>query len=227
MNEKDKKATIERYSLRFKEFGHSPITLGWGSKNRANLRFEIFTQTQDFSDLIILDFGCGFGDFFGFLKNKGIKVKKYIGVDINQELITEAMNIYSADSDAMFICGDLISKVDVFEKLHVDYIVSSGVFNHKITNNNEFIQKCFSIFYHLSNIGFSCNFLSDKIDKKYLDSNLHYNPPEKILSYAYSLTNNVVLRNDYMPFEYTVIIDKSKKINSQFTVYEDYIKYVD
>jgi hypothetical protein len=88
------------------------------------------------------------------------------------------------------------------------------------------METCFVRFDQLAKKGICCNFLSDKIGPEYFDSNLQYNAPEDILVLAYRFSKNVVLRNDYMPYEFTVAINKFSRIDTKMTVYEEYKKYV-
>ena len=224
MNKKETLETIKRYNLRFKKYGISNKTLGWGNKDRSDLRFEIFNQLFEFQNLSILDFGCGFGSFYGFLKHLKIIPKSYLGIDINQNFIDTAKEKYP---DVEFKCIDIID--DSFISNYYgkfDVAVSSGVFNFKIENYYKYVESCFNILHNVTRKGFTCNFLSSKTDEGYLlNKQLQYSVPEKILSTAYKFSNNLVLRNDYMPFEFTIKLEKVE-IDKNLTVYKNYLKYV-
>ena len=64
----------------------SPKTLGWGKTSDQLERFTALTDNYTFHEKTILDIGCGFADFYGFLKDKGI-LCNYIGVDIIPEFL--------------------------------------------------------------------------------------------------------------------------------------------
>ncbi len=218
MNKREIKEAIDRYNERFLKHGYSSKSLGWGEKNRANLRFEILLSQWDFNNASILDFGCGFGDLFGYLKSKNVKNFKYKGVDINANFIEKGKEIFP---DADLQC------INIFENESnekYDYILSSGVFNHQLTHNQEFIIQCFDYFNLHSIKGFATNFLSDKVDFKY-DYTYHANP-SWILELSFNYAKRVVLRNDYMPFEFSIFVNKNDKIIDEFTIYEDYIGFL-
>jgi SAM-dependent methyltransferase len=225
MNKNERKAVLNRYNKRLQKFGYSNLTLGWGKKDRSDLRFEIFKQAFNFKNSKILDFGCGFGDFYGYLRKNKIKPKSYLGIDINQNLINMARNLYP---EAKFLCDNNSEKSFELENINnVDYVVSSGVFNFKLSKHYDFIESCFDSFNKMSKSGFICNFISDKISKNYFpDKNINYNSPEKILGLAYKFSNNIILRNDYMPYEFTIVVRKDIMIDEKLTVYENNLKYV-
>jgi hypothetical protein len=218
MKENEKKDVIKRYSERLKEFGVSPKTLGW-DKERHFLRYHILLSQFNFQkDDSLLDFGCGFGDMFDFCKKKNLDVN-YFGVDINPDLIKEGQMKYPEIH---------LSAIDFLKdesKQEYDYIVSSGVHNLKLIDNWEFINETFEKFNQVSRKGFALNFISNQVDTAFKKDHLYYTDPTEILKLAYSFYRRVVLRNDYMPFEFTIFIDKSDKFNSDKVVYQDYLKY--
>lgn len=83
-------ATSERYNKRLQEKGEGAYALGWGKKTYQFKRFFALlhaAEPGDFNNQIVLDIGCGFADLYPFLKKRGFKLKKYIGVDINKNFI--------------------------------------------------------------------------------------------------------------------------------------------
>jgi hypothetical protein len=65
--------------------------------------------------------------------------------------------------------------------------------------------------------GIAVNFLSDKVDFEHPHT-FHSNPG-KILEMCYGFSRNIVFKNDYMPFEFTVYIRKDKQIDPEKIVY--------
>lgn len=217
MNDVEIKQAIERYNRRLEEFGDTEKALGWGNKGRSSIRFEILLSQWDFTKANVIDFGCGFGDLFAYMAEKGWKDFQYKGVDINPSLITIAKKRYP---QAVFEATNLLSDTD---NTPVDFVLASGTFNHKLENNFLFVEKAFAKFAQIAQKGFAINFLSNKVD--YELENTYHADPADILNLAYSYTNNVVLRNDYMPYEFTVFVNLGERIDEQLTVYERFIKY--
>jgi SAM-dependent methyltransferase len=218
MNERDKENIITRYSERLSKFGYSAETLGWGKKDRRNLRFYVLASEWNLNGNSVLDFGCGFGDFYAFAKQSGIDVD-YTGVDINPHLIEQAKKVYP---DVKLLSADIFAE-ELPEKSY-DYIISSGTHNTKIENNEAFIENTFEAFNKYSKKGFALNFISSKADVKYPD--VYYSDPSYIVSLCYKYSLRVVLRNDYMPFEFTVFVNKEQSFDAANAVYPEFIKYL-
>ena len=68
--------------------------------------------------------------------------------------------------------------------------------------------------------GLAFDFLSDKVDWR--QANNFYCSPEQILRMAYKCSRNVVLRNDYMPFEFAVFINKDSSFLKDDTIFNRY-----
>jgi hypothetical protein len=95
--------------------------------------------------------------------------------------------------------------------------------NHKISENNnyEFIEQVIKKALSITKDGFAFNFLSDKVDFYKCDDTFH-SSLEKILAIAYKYSRNIILRNDYMPFEFSLFIFKDDSFHSEDTVFNLY-----
>ncbi len=215
MNKNNLQKTIERYNQRLEKFGYSEEALGW-SKNKNNYRFEALIKEWE-NEIInanICDFGCGFGDLYQYLSERGYIPKSYTGIDINENLINIGKEKYPK---AKFWCGNIL--VDEMNE-QFDFTFSSGVFNHKLAGEDEFefIKNCITKIDSFTTRGFAINFLSDKVDF-FTEHNYNANPG-KIVELCYTYSNNIVLRNDYMPFEFTIFVRKDIVINKEKIVYQ-------
>lgn len=211
MNKSEQEEIKKRYNQRLDEHGYSPKTLGW-DKSRHWLRYHILLSQWDFNGASVLDFGCGFGDMYAYLKEKGINAN-YTGVDINERLIDQGLKVYpNLDLRA----------TDIFETDpgRFDYALSSGVHNLKIQDNKSFIEATFEKFNEITTKGFALNFLSNKV--QYELEHIYHVDPTYILELAYKYSNKVVLRNDYMPFEFTIFVDKQDGFDKSTAVYDNY-----
>lgn len=214
LDARDKRAALRRYRRRLQQFGVGEKALGWGPKGRSSLRNEILLSRWDLKHCSILDFGCGFGSLLPHLKARGVKEKNYLGIDINPDLIARARRLHPK---ARFEVVDILREG---KDLSADYVLSSGVFNHKLRDNDAFIAACFKRFDRIARRGFAVNFLSSRVE--YRKRYTHHSDPARILNLAYRFSNNVVLRNDYMPYEFTVFVDKAAAVDKKLAVYEDY-----
>ena len=59
---------MKLYTDLYNQYGENVRSLNWGSQQSQHLRFEAMTNNLDLNNQTILDVGCGFGDFYKFLK---------------------------------------------------------------------------------------------------------------------------------------------------------------
>jgi SAM-dependent methyltransferase len=215
----DRQETIERYTSRYQKFGYSPKSLGW-DKGKQDVRFEILTSQYNFSEKSILDIGCGFGDLNKTLNEKYANNYSYLGVDLVPDLVNEARKQYVGDK-INFRTGDFL---DISFENTFDFVIASGIFNHRLNNvdNYDLIEAAIIKALSLSNDGLAFDFLSDKVDYQ-LEHTFH-SSPEKILSIAYKYSRNIVIRNDYMPFEFALFIFKDDSFSTEDTLFNRFKK---
>ncbi len=214
----DRRRTVERYSARYSEHGYSPLTLGW-KKGRQPIRFDVLSSQYDFNDKSVLDIGCGFGDLLSTLGTKFGPLNSYTGVDLVEPLIEEARRRWPAHT---FLIGDFL---ELEFGSGFDYAVASGVFNHRLAgvDNEAFIEAAMRRTFDLCRDGFAFDFLSDKVDHR-LEHTFHASP-EWVLSVAFSLSRNVVMRNDYMPFEFSVFVFKDDGFDPERAVFNSFLDH--
>lgn len=215
--QQDVDSVVTRYSKRYQEFGYSPETLGW-FKGKQGIRFNSLTSQYDFHGKHVLDIGAGFGDLNKTLSSK-VGSYKYTGVELVDEFCTEARSRYRGDH-IQFIKANIL---DLDSDLKFDYAISSGIFNHKLHsgNNYQFIEDVIAKALSMTRDGLAFDFLSDKVDFFKYDYTFH-SKPEKILEIAYKFSRNVVLKNDYMPFEFSLFIFKNDQFAADDTVFNYY-----
>ncbi len=210
-------AIIERYSRRFEEYGYDPKTLGW-DKGKQQIRFTILTSQYDFRGKKVLDIGCGFGDLNQVLEQRVGWEYEYRGVDLVPVLMEKAKELYPAENIS-FSCADILAENFTGD---YDYAVASGLFNTKFKDfsNYDFIEAVMHKGLSICRDGLAFDFLSDKVG--YQNSHSFHSSPERILSMAYKHSRNVVLRNDYMPFEFAVFINKDSSFKTEDTIFNHY-----
>lgn len=71
------------------------------------LRYHILFEEFNLENKSILDIGCGFGDANILLKQKSSNYE-YLGIDIVEDLINEAKNIYKNENNINFILDDFL-----------------------------------------------------------------------------------------------------------------------
>jgi len=147
----------------------------------------------------------------------------YLGVDITGAFIREANNRYASEK-IRFKCGDFWGENIENE---FDIAIASGIFNLKFENedNYAFVENSIKKALSVCKTGIAFDFISDKVD--YCYDHAFYYAPEKMLQIAYKYTRNLILRNDYMPFEFAMILfedDSFAKEDTIFTTYKIKVK---
>jgi SAM-dependent methyltransferase len=210
--------TIERYTSRYIEYGYSPKSLGW-DKGKQDIRFKTLTSEYNFTNKTVLDIGCGFGDLNKELSRVYKDSYAYIGIDIVPSLISEGRIRFGDKNSVSFYEGDFLSSE--FAK-PADFAIASGIFNHKLVDGNNYsiIEESMKKAFDLCNDGFAFDFLSDRVD--YRLTHTFHSSPELILSFAYKLSRNVVLKSNYMPFEFSIFVFKDDTYNIEDTVFNRY-----
>lgn len=214
MDKRDLESTKDRYNKRLELLGATEESLGW-TRNNNYIRFEYLINEwkEELNGSRICDFGCGYGDLFQYIRSQGIDKVDYTGIDINEKLIAIGRERHP---EANFMVRNILTQTMTEE---FDFTFSSGVFNHKLEFSDEysFIESCIDEIAKFSKKGFAINFLSDKVE--YNTQNNFNSNPGKIIELFYKHTNHVVLRNDYMPFEFTVYARMDKAIDREKLIY--------
>ncbi|WP_428738536.1 class I SAM-dependent methyltransferase [Sulfurimonas sp.] len=177
------------YKNAIKKYGTTAQGLNWNSQIHQVLRFYqiIKLLPQNLNDFTLSDVGCGFGDFYNYLDTKP---KKYIGIDVLEEMLNIAKNN----------TGQEVQKIDLTQQPSPtsDYIVCSGALNILTRfETTMFIQNC----YNSAKKGFIFNCLYGNKESEtfnYLD--------EKFLEdiALFLKVNKVNYIKDYIPNDLTI-----------------------
>lgn len=180
------------YTTSILEYGISAKGVRWKSSYNQYKRFEILTSfiTNNISKSTIVDAGCGFGEYFNYLKKIEKKPKIYLGIDCEKVMISIASKRFPNVNFRL--------KNVLLDKLYVsDYYICSGAMN--ILNKEEvflFIKKCFAA----SKKAFIFNFLKN-------DPLTTININEIIL-YCKELTNKIIIKENYLENDITIYLEK-------------------
>ena len=206
---------INHYENLYKKYDKSPLSLQHANISQQQKRYEIIS-TKIKPHFSIIDFGCGFADFYKFLsKNKNYD-GKYTGIDIVPSFINENKKQFLKNEKVNFINNNLLE----IEKISsVDYSIACGTFNNFIPNleGKEYLQNSLLKLFNISRVGISFNLLSTYVD--YKDSSLFYFDPKEVFDYCkLKLSPYVELKHDYIlneggyPYEYTIHVSKNSNI---------------
>jgi SAM-dependent methyltransferase len=208
MDELSKEYVISFYNKTLQMHGDRPEAVRWTSMGQL-LHYECLLEIDEsIAGRKILDYGCGKGDFYQFLKDRNISVK-YTGFDINEELISLAQQKFP---DCTFRVFDM--EQDILDE-DFDYIFLCGVFNLKVQGIIETIHNTLIKLFSHCRIALAFNALSTHDPKKAFE--LHYLSPENMFGFAVkNLSPFVSLIHDRIPYDFTMFIRKKRESESCF-----------
>jgi ubiquinone/menaquinone biosynthesis C-methylase UbiE len=170
-----KKELLYFYNRHLKDFGDAPQAVRWTPEGQRRRYETLLKIAGDFSGKKILDFGCGKGDLYEFIKERDISIN-YCGIDVNENLIKLAKSKYP---ETEFIAVDL--EESEFERVF-DIILICGVFNLRIAGIEESMKNVLKKLFRLCKEALHVNLLSYYIAQRNVE--LFYVKPEEIMKFA-------------------------------------------
>ena len=202
---------IENYRTLLKKYGMDSRAVQWWDKESHWIRFKLLASVSSKMNSV-LDIGCGFADFYHFLRSRGFN-GQYLGIDIVPEFVSLAKESIKDCPNAEVRQLDIIS-----EPLPVgfDYGFASGIFNNHRENAHQFVYETLSLLWDACEKGIAFNAISTYVD--YFDDELFYvNPMEMLEFLKGKLGGNVVMYHDYVvnrngyPYEMTFHVFKEPR----------------
>ena len=182
------------YINALKKHGQSAKGLNWHDDYSQIKRFEIITdflsrnlQPND----TLIDAGCGFGDFYRYIKP--LHEIHYIGYEIVHESVKIAKEQTKQPIEQRNILYDPLEEADFY--------IASGSMN--ILSRFEtylFIERCFA---HAKK-GFVFNLLYGKNESR----SFNYFLPQEIKHFCKKFECEIITRTGYLPHDFTVYLRK-------------------
>jgi len=183
------------YLNALKKHGQNAKGLNWHNKNSQEIRFEtIFHTIEKFShdNTTLVDAGCGFGDFYTFLCDKGFEVD-YMGYEIVEKFVNIAKLRTKQSIELKDILHDKLAQADFY--------VASGSLN--ILTRFEtflFIRRCFE---H-SKVGFVFNLLEGDFSR----DDFNFFSQSEIREFGEELDAKVTIKDGYFANDFMVFFEK-------------------
>ena len=187
------------YDINVIKYKQSYKQNGWGQKKSQQLRFKVFTDIDNLNQRKILDLGCGTGDLKSFFQKKKIKVN-YTGLENNESMI----NVLKKKK-IRYIKSSIFD-LKKFKSNLYDFILMSGALNIPVKNQETKISQLLKNSFRIAKKGVALNFLSIYSNK--INKNEFYADPVKIFNMSKKICKKVVLRHDYLPHDFTIILYK-------------------
>ncbi len=176
----------------------------WLSREKQAQRFAVIAEATDLTGRVIVDAGCGLGDFAAYLHERGVEYGRYIGLEAIPEMVARARS--RALPEARFEVVDFARDADCFARLaksdRYDIAVFSGSLN---TFDEDHARAVVRRAFDEAGIGGGgggvvFNFLSSRHGKEHTPdpSPARRFDPLRMADWALGLTPRVLLRQDYM-----------------------------
>jgi SAM-dependent methyltransferase len=201
---------VQRYEKRLQEFGYSPATLGWGVNGRQEVRFSVLAELAlRMPQSSVLDVGCGFCDLYDFLDKQGWQ-GRYTGIDIVPGLLEVARQRHP-DLDVREL--DITDESVLLDEY--DLVISSGALNAALPSggNEVHIEVALRGMHRRSRYATCVDFLSSYVD--FQKPGAYHTDPSWALAAAKRLTRRVLLRHDYMPYEFSLFLFRDDAISER------------
>ncbi len=129
----------------------------WNSREAQVLRFDVMIDLARFAECVVLDAGCGQGDFAARLIERGVAFTRYVGIDAMAQMIETAQARQLEKCE--FRVADLLSVPAVLGDVEPDYVCISGTLN---TMDEQAARRLVAAAFEAAAQGVIFNFLSDR-----------------------------------------------------------------
>ena len=215
MDKKSKAEMIQHYSTLLSKHGPTKEALVYKAVEQQYSRYAALTSLQPIpGHSSVLDVGCGLGDLSEYLRGRGW-IGKYTGIDINPDMITAAKKRLPQET---FLCVDILE--DEFE-VSYDYVFCGATVQHrpKYADPEQYLFSMVRKMFALAKRGLAFDVFSNRVD--YMDADMLYVDPMKLLAFCYTLTTRLTLRNDCRPYEIMVYLFNEEAKN-ELNIYSDW-----
>ena len=170
-----KREVLDCFGRHLRHHGDAPQAVRWTPRGQQ-ARYEAFLELcGDLAGKTLLDFGCGKGDLYGFLRERGVACR-YTGVDIHPELVSLAQ---AKHPEVQFLARDVEE-----EPLGrtFDVVVACGVFNLRVGGIQQTVESVLPLLLGSAREALHANFLTARAPRH--DVELHYVDPAWLLGFA-------------------------------------------
>ncbi|MDY7110570.1 MAG: class I SAM-dependent methyltransferase [Planctomycetota bacterium] len=196
MTDSSSEKFLEPYRQALRRFGPTFKAMLWGSRETQLLRFDVMIELAGFADCVILDAGCGKGDFAAHLLQRGVPFERFVGMDALDEMIETA----SARrlERCTFRTRDVLAEPNAMAEARADFICFSGTLN---TMDESSARGLVAGAYRAAAQGVVFNFLSDRVHPRWADRDL--GPARRFdtvawLDWSLELSTRVSFTQDYL-----------------------------
>jgi SAM-dependent methyltransferase len=183
---------IAFYDGKLRAHGPSAEGVAWDSAHTQRRRFgAIASCLGDLSHATLVDAGCGVGDFYLYLRNRGNPPGRYIGIDLHPQMVEAARERTGCE----ILCRDILRQ----SLPAADWYVASGSMNLLTrTETGIFIRRC----YEKSRKGFVFNLLEGRERGR----EFGYWRPREVIELCRAFGAEITIKEGYLEGDFTVML---------------------
>lgn len=195
------------FTDRLSRYGATHRGLDWNSAENHALHHQQFLfLLRDDYEASIGDLGCGYGDFLGYLRERGF-TGRFIGYDLNQGMIAAARQYHGQDDRATWYHS-------ATPTTDTDYVIASGIFNLRGSTSDSdwesYMESVIEAMAARARKGFAFNVLTRHSDPEKRRADLYYADPGTWLDFcARRYGRHLALLQDYGLWDFTLIVRKA------------------
>ncbi len=204
MDKLGKRELIDFYNIHLNKFGQSPQALRWTDEGQTGRYRFIARILKKIKPETLLDFGCGLGDLYAYLRQEGISLN-YTGIDINEKIIKRAKQRFP---EKRFLCMD-IEEQDFAERF--DVVVACGVFNLRVAGIDESMKSCLKKLYSMTNKVMIVDLLTWYVKRRDIQLNL-VRPGDFIEFVIKEISSSVLLIHEFVEDAFVALIFRGRNL---------------
>jgi len=178
--------------------------MDWPNPQDLQTRFSVMLDMlKSTTGVSILDFGCGNGLLYDYIKSSGLSGITYAGLDLSEKFIGLCRQKYPGED---FFCQDVLK--DPLDRTF-DYIICNGTFTEKLTLSHDemfaFMQQVLLVLFASARRGIAFNVMSTHVD--YERDDLFHLSHDSLADFVVNnLSRDYLIRSDYGLYEYTTYV---------------------
>ena len=197
-NKKEKIAGY--YADLISEHGHDPRACDYGRPESQQKKFRVLSDIITSDHKTLLDVGCGFADYAGFLKEKYPHIQ-YDGVDITPEFVEQ---VKQEKPELNIRHMDILSN----DPGQYDIVTANGIFYLLGSDAEVVMQELVARMFALCRKTIAFNSLSVWCDDQ--EEGEFYADPLKTVEFCRTLSPWVTLRHDYHSRDFTIYLHREQ-----------------
>lgn len=170
----------------------------WGSQASQTVRYAVLMDQLPLHEAEVLEVGCGFGDFLDHAAARGVRPRRYVGIDVSPRIIAAAKARHPQQEFAV------LDVLRAEPPLAPDFLIASGIMAVAVEDYAEYVLAVLRRFHALGRRGFGINFLSTCSERP--DGVSQYVEPAWLLGlFQRHIDWRCRLIHDYRPNDFTLI----------------------